>query len=115
LHWNDDESLWDSDEIKDYATKACALWIMWVNMKNNQFKPNDVVSRAEFGTVLSRVLWWEKYNVSKASKDTPYYILHLSALKTEWIMMQIDNPMNVRELRKWIWLMLSRSSKIYKG
>ena len=25
LHWNDDESLWDSDEIKDYATKACAL------------------------------------------------------------------------------------------
>ena len=115
LHWNDDESLWDSDEIKDYATKACALWIMWVNMKNNKFKPNDIVSRAEFGTVLSRVLWWEKYNISKTSKDRPYYILHLSALKTEWIMMQIDNSTNVRELRKWIWLMLNRSSKISKG
>ena len=25
VSWNDDESAWESDEIRDYATKACAL------------------------------------------------------------------------------------------
>jgi hypothetical protein len=25
MNWNDNPSVWESDEIKDYATKACAL------------------------------------------------------------------------------------------
>ena len=34
------------------------LWIMWQNMKDNKFRPNDEVSRAEFVTALSRLLYF---------------------------------------------------------
>jgi hypothetical protein len=36
---------------------------MWQNMSNNKFRPNDEVTRAEFATALSRLLYntdeWE--------------------------------------------------------
>jgi hypothetical protein len=96
----------ESQEIKWYAEKACALWIMWINVKT--FAPNRVVTRAEFGTVLSRILRWNKYDVEKASKENPYYEKHLEALKAEWIMTQIENPTKREEKRKWVRVMLSR-------
>jgi hypothetical protein len=65
--------------------------------------PNKKVSRAEFGTVLSRILWGETYN-----NATPYYANHLQALKNNGIMTQIDNPEKRLELRKWVWVMLMR-------
>ena len=96
----------ESQEIKWYAEKACALWIMWINVKT--FAPNRVVTRAEFGTVLSRILRWNKYDVEKASRENPYYKKHLEALKAEWIMTQIENPTKREEKRKWVRVMLSR-------
>ena len=96
----------ESQEIKWYAEKACALWIMWINVKT--FAPNRVVTRAEFGTVLSRILRWNKYDVEKASKENPYYKKHLEALKAEWIMTQIDNPTKREEKRKRVRVMLKR-------
>ena len=45
---------------KDYdngVTLAYQLWIMWQNMKDNKFRPNDEVTRAEFATALSRLLY----------------------------------------------------------
>jgi hypothetical protein len=66
--------------------------------------PRKTVSRAEFGTVLSRILWGDTYNDSK-----PYYVKHLQALKNSGIMTQIDNPEKRLELRKWVWVMLMRS------
>ena len=108
--WNDNTKDWESAEIKEYAEKACALWIMWINV--NTFQPKNVVSRAEFGTILSRMLRWDKYDVAKASKEIPYYENHLKELKEKWIMTQIDNPLNRKELRKWVWVMLKRTSEI---
>jgi hypothetical protein len=37
------------------VTNACQLGLMGVGINN--FNPYDLVTRAEFGTVLSRALW----------------------------------------------------------
>ena len=109
LSFNDNPAIWESEEIKDYAIKSCALWIMWIDMVNNEFLPNDIVSRAEFGTITSRILWWAKYNV-KHTIQHPYYVKHLNALKAEEIMTKIDNPLLWKELRKWVWVVFKRVS-----
>jgi len=97
----------ESAEIKDYAEKSCALWVMWIEMKD--FLPNDIVNRAQFGTTLSRILWWEKYNV-KDSYNRPYYEEHLKALNESWIMKDTSDPERRTETRKWLWMMLRRSA-----
>ena len=109
-NWNDDPTIWESDEIKWYATISCALWVMWIDMLNNEFLPNDIVSRAEFGTVVSRVLWWNTFNVVHTPL-TPYYKLHLNQLKNNDIMTQINKPLTVKELRKRVWLVFKRVSE----
>ena len=109
-NWNDDPVIWESDEIKWYATISCALWVMWIDMLNNEFLPNDIVSRAEFGTVVSRVLWWNTFNVVHTPL-TPYYKLHLNQLKNNDIMTQINKPLTVKELRKRVWLVFKRVSE----
>jgi hypothetical protein len=45
-------------------------------MKNNEFRPDDGVTRGEFATALSRML----YNTPDGN---PYYTTHLEKLKTE--------------------------------
>ena len=50
--WWDDEKEWESADEKKYAEKSCALWLMWIYMKN--FKPNKLLDRAEFGTIRCR-------------------------------------------------------------
>jgi hypothetical protein len=105
-NWNDNYGDWESKEIKFYAEKACALWIMWIRI--DKFYPKQLVSRAEFGTVLSRLLWGSEYDIINPSDNTPYYRKHLEALKREWIMTQIDNPWRRLELMKWIWVMFRR-------
>ncbi len=104
-HWKDKIAAWESQEIKNYAEQACALWVMWIYME--EFLPNKVVDRWEFGTVLSRLLWWSTYNVIDTN-NTPYYEKHLLALKDNAIMTQIDHPLSRKELRKRVWVMLRR-------
>ena len=110
LSFNDDPSIWESDEIKYYAERACALWIMWIDMINNKFLPNDIVSRAEFGTIASRIIWWSRYNVRNTAQH-PYYERHLNELKREKIMTKVENPLSWDELRKWVWLVFKRISE----
>ena len=105
--WWDLETEWKSPETKLYAQKACALWVMWIRMRN--FMPNKILDRAEFGTILSRLLWWDRYDVVDATKTKLYYTKHLNALSERKIMTQIENPEAKKELRKWAWLMLMRS------
>ena len=107
-NWTDND--WESSEIKFYAEKACALWVMWIKME--KFQPNKIVSRAEFGTLLSRILWWDKYDVENPTRYNLYYIKHLNELKKNGIMIQIENPLMRNELRKWIWVMLRRTQKL---
>jgi hypothetical protein len=102
--WNDNKTDWESEEIRDYAVKSCALWLMWLDMP--KFLPNLEVTRAQFGTIMSRLLWWKKY-----AWWTPYYRKHLNALKENNIMTQIENPEKRVELRQWVWLMLMRSAE----
>ena len=104
--WWDDESEWRSPKVKMYAEKSCALWVMWIRMQD--FMPNKILDRAEFWTILSRLLWWAQYDVVDASATRPYYTRHLAALQREWVMTQISDPLIRRELRKWAWLMLMR-------
>jgi len=68
------------------------------------FRPYDTISRAEFGTALSRVLWGDKYE-----GGTPYYANHLNALKSAAIMNQIANAESTKEIRGYVMLMLMRS------
>lgn len=79
---------------------AYQLWIMWVWIDN--FRPNDVVTRWEFATALSRMLYG-------TSDWTPYYSTHLSKLYNEWIITNSDPKIN--ELRWYVMIMLMRSAK----
>ena len=82
------------------VTESCQLWLMWQWVSD--FRPNDNVTRAEFWTVLSRLL----FNL----KDwDPYYSTHLAKLKAEGIISN-DDP-NLQEKRWYVMLMLLRSAK----
>lgn len=94
------------DEAYDNGvTKACQLGLMGVGIE--KFNPNGIVTRAEFGTVLSRALWGDEYNGAD-----PYYKAHLEALKAEGIMTKIDNP-NMKEVRGYVMLMMQRADEDY--
>ncbi len=70
------------------------------------FKPTGTVSRAEFATVLSRVLFGDTYNQNSGN----YRELHIQALNTAGILNN-TNP-TITELRGWILLMLYRSRDV---
>ena len=89
--------------------QSCLLDIMGIDTDGtplSDFMPNQTVSRAEFGTVLSRMLYGNVNNVSN-----PRYANHLEALKRNDIMTQIDMPLEREEIRQRVWLMLMRSAK----
>ncbi len=67
------------------------------------FNPNSVVTRSQFGTVLSRALYGDMYN-----DGDPYYINHLQALKEDGIMTNISAP-SVTEVRGYVMLMMMRA------
>lgn len=86
-------------DYNDWVTLACQLGIMGVWIE--KFRPYDPVNRWEFGTALSRMLFW-------LSDGNPYYSTHLKQLKTKWIISN-DNP-DLKELRGYVMLMLMRSA-----
>ncbi|AHB41818.1 hypothetical protein P148_SR1C00001G1039 [candidate division SR1 bacterium RAAC1_SR1_1] len=82
---------------------ACQLGLMGVGIST--FRPNDTVTRAEFGTVLSRAIWGDDNNGSD-----PYYVAHLNALKDAEVMTNIANP-NMKEVRGYVMLMMQRADE----
>jgi len=94
----------------NWVTNACKLWIMWQNMWSN-FRPNDTVTRAEFGTALSRTL--HKAIWSTLSDGTPFYTTHLNYLNTNKIMNNISDP-SMLEQRWYVMLMMMRAKDIVK-
>lgn len=101
----------ESEEMKYYAQLSCQLWLMglnsdWVTVKDS-FNPNEYVTRAQFWTVLSRLLWWTTYAPEKSNEL--YYSRHLEALRRNAIMTEIygKRPYSV-ELRWRVMLMLQR-------
>ena len=104
---------WWSQEMKDYMVMSCQLELMWIHTVNYEpipdFMPAKRVSRAEFGTILSRVLWWDTYEGTNEN----YYFRHLDALKANGIITNIDP--NITEYRAWVFLMIYRSVEKIKA
>ena len=94
-----DSVKWD---LHEFIIESCQLGIMGQGI--TAFRPYDTISRAEFGTALSRVLWGDQYE-----GGTPYYAKHLDALKSAGIMNQIANAETTKEVRGYVMLMLQRS------
>ena len=100
-----DESLGD---LYGYIKLAYQYQIMWINADGTPiefFKPNGLVTRWEYATVFSRVLFWDKFN--KAGED--FYSKHLEALKAAWIL--TNTIPTIQEMRGWVMLMMYRSSQ----
>lgn len=101
-----------SDKLGDlayYIQEWYKLQIMGIHADGSalsKFSPSSSVTRWEFGTVFSRVLHGNKYNIG----NSHYYEKHLEVLKDEWILTNI-NPKLI-EKRGWILLMLYRSQKV---
>jgi putative hemolysin len=70
------------------------------------FNPNGKVTRAEYATVFSRVLYGDKYNKAEGN----YYEDHIKALKNVGILTN-DNP-SIEEVRGWVMLMMLRSTNV---
>ena len=73
----------------------------------NTFNPKEEVTRAQFGTTLSRLLYGNEYNTKQESQR---YTKHLAALKKSDIITDIKNP-NRNELRGRVMLMLMRATE----
>ncbi len=99
---------WDISKETDkqydnWITLAYQLWIMWVWTKN--FRPYDSVTRKEFATILSRML----YNTEDWTWKTKYYEPHIAKLYDRWIISK-TNP-EIIEKRGNVMTMLMRSAK----
>ncbi len=107
-----DSMAWYNQEMKNYMVTSCQLLRMWIHTADYtpipDFMPRKFVSRAEFGTILSRILWWDKYEAEKNSRY--YYVEHLNKLKAAWILTDI-NP-NLVERRSYAILMIYRAAKM---
>ena len=90
-----------NEQYGNAVTLAYQLWIMWINIEN--FRPFDEVTRAEFGTALSRMLH------GTPDWDELYYEPHLAKLMQEKIITN-DDP-NLQELRGYVMIMLKRSAE----
>ena len=99
------EEIWD---LVDYIKLAYQYQIMGINADGTPielFNPHGIVSRWEYATVFSRVLFGAKFN--KSGED--FYTNHLEALKTAWIL--TNTLPSIQEMRGWVMLMMYRSSQ----
>ena len=96
-----------ADDLKSYVKKSCQMGIMWQWVSN--FNPSWTLSRAQFWTILSRVLWWNAYEWG-----TPYYQKHLEKLKSSGIMSKIENAETKEEQRWNVMIMLKRAEKLFE-
>jgi hypothetical protein len=102
-----DNALMDSEQ-KKYIWQACHLWLMW--WKNGireilpLFNPQWLVTRAEFGTVLSRFLYGTQHN---GASWTSRFEQHLTALKKDGFMQRIEKPLT-KDIRGYVMIVMQR-------
>ena len=113
---------WLSDELRSFVITSCELNLMWQESDwvtpAKSFNPDDYVTRAQFGTVLSRLLFGDIYNIKDESKvymnEWFWYKNHLEALKNYWIMTKIDGDWPNSLERRWrVMLMLERADEYW--
>jgi len=100
-----------TDEMKFFTKTACQLDLMGLEPDGNTvkktFEPNDPVNRAMFGTILSRLIYGDVYNVY-SGETYQRYEKHLQVLYEDNIMKKIEDPFML-EKRARILLMLKRT------
>ena len=98
----------ETPDMKIYIETACKLGLMGLDSDGvtplSSFNPYGIVTRAQFGTVLSRIL---RGTDNSAHGSAPYYQQHLSALKQAGIMNNINNP-KMKEVRGRVFIMMNR-------
>ena len=94
-----------NNQYDNAVTLAYQLGIMWINMKNNKFNPNGLVTRAEFATALSRML----YNTEDWKWSIKYYEPHMTKLYNEWII--TNQNASMKEKRWYVMTMLMRTAE----
>lgn len=99
-----------SPELANFMKTACELEIMGLHSDGKtplpEFRPNDLVSRAEFATVFSRM---KRGNLYDNNQEDERWDKHLKSLN-EKAVITVPDPM-ITELRGWILLMLHRLEK----
>lgn len=93
-----------SPEMKAYIKLYCQLWL---TQATNKFYPNEIVTRDQFGTALSKIIWWSTYN----TKWTEYYLGHFKALK-KYDIIKNTNP-KFKEIRGYAMIMLMRAAELF--
>ncbi|MDD3868517.1 MAG: leucine-rich repeat domain-containing protein [Candidatus Absconditabacteria bacterium] len=97
-----------NEELQGYITQACNLGLMGYRADGltvkKEFTPYGELTRAEVGTILSRLLRGNTYN---AESEDAWYENHLLALNKEKIINDISQPF-MKELRGNVFLMLRR-------
>ena len=96
-------------------TKTCQLRLLWWAYSTNAFSLDWVywiTTRAQFGTILSRALWWYDYEWW-----SPYYIKHLTALVSAGIMTQsqINNVAEINEIKWYVLIILKKAADYYSS
>jgi len=105
----------ETTEMKYYTRVACYLGIMGIKpdgTSDSVFHPKQMVTRAQFATILSRLLYGNTYDL-KAGESWNRYAKHLQALNKVGIIKKINEP-NMKELRWYVMLMLQRSLALIK-
>jgi hypothetical protein len=94
-------------DLYDFMTLACQYEVMGVHTVDYtaiaDFMPDKFVSRAEFGTIFSRIL---RGNVNEGTEAMRYQN-HLNALKEASII--TNTTPTLQEVRAWVFLMIYRS------
>ncbi|MCS6982887.1 MAG: S-layer homology domain-containing protein, partial [Candidatus Absconditabacterales bacterium] len=111
-----------TQEMKDFIIRACEMGLMGLKADGTPdtlFNPNNIVTRAEFGTTLSRIYFGDKYNIDldelQRLNDSGVrrYTRHLEALQTHGIMKFITpERANASEKRGLTWIVLQRASTL---
>lgn len=99
---------YESAESQNYIIQACQLGIMGRNndgTSTTTFTPNGFLTRAQVGTILSRILYGNTYNWGKIR-----YLNHLQALNNWGIITNVARP-NAWELKWYILIMMMRADK----
>ncbi len=96
-----------------YIMQACRLGLMGQKANGTPaviFSPDAIMTRAQFGTALSRMLYGDTYNSSDPANPMRYSA-HLQAMQDAGYMKVINNP-QIQEERVYVWIMFMR---VYKA
>lgn len=101
----------DRGDLTYWMQVSCMLNIMGQKSDgktpDNTFRPEEIVTRSQYLTVLSRMLFGDAYN-SKNIDDDLWYAGHMQAMRDRGYVQDISNPF-APELRGYAFLILYRT------